>query len=225
MSTTERLQRLTNHINSSSSSSSSSSVPNAFLNGDVVIVSAVRTPICKAKRGGFKSMKADELLSTVLSAVLERSNSEEIKANAKNLIGDIVIGNVLQPGSGAALARMSQFVANLPYEIPLMTVNRQCSSGLQAFINIASSIQSGVIKMGIAGGMESMTSNDMGSTIPDVNWEKVYENKLAKDCTIPMGNTSDEIGTRYNISRQEQDTFATLSHQKAAKAREQGLLR
>ena len=67
MSTTERLQRLTNHINSSSSSSSSSSVPNAFLNGDVVIVSAVRTPICKAKRGGFKSTKADELLSTVLS--------------------------------------------------------------------------------------------------------------------------------------------------------------
>ena len=165
MSSAERLQRIKYHVSSTSSSSvssSSSSTSNAFLSGDVVIISAVRTPICKAKRGGFKTTKADELLSTVLSAVIDRSYNKEIKSNAKNLIGDIVIGNVLQPGSGAALARMSQFVANLPYEVPLMTVNRQCSSGLQAFINISASIQSGIIKMGIAGGMESMSSNDMG---------------------------------------------------------------
>jgi acetyl-CoA acyltransferase 1 len=98
---------------------------------DVVIVAAVRTPLCRAKRGGLASMTPDLLLAPVLKEAVVRS-----KVPLKHL-QDICIGNVLQPGGGAMMARMAQFLAGLPEEIPLSTVNRQCSSGLQALIHIA----------------------------------------------------------------------------------------
>ncbi len=83
------------------------------------------------------------------------------------------LGNVLQPGAGATMARMAQLMSSIPYTVPLSTVNRQCSSGLQAFVNVASAIQSGFYDIGIAAGVESMSLTDMASTTPDVNWEKV----------------------------------------------------
>lgn len=98
----------------------------------------------------------------------------------------------------------------------------QCSSGLQAFINVASAIQSGVMEAGIAGGVESMSLNDMASSVPEVNFERVAEHKDSKDCTIPMGATSDEVASRFNVSRRDQDAFAALSHDKAQRARDSG---
>jgi len=82
-----------------------------FRGGDVVVVSALRTPLCKAKRGAFKSTTTDDLLAPVLAAVVKQSGIDTAS------LGDIVIGNVLQPGAGAVGARMAQFYAGIPYEV------------------------------------------------------------------------------------------------------------
>jgi acetyl-CoA acyltransferase 1 len=92
---------------------------------DVVVVSAFRTPMCKAKRGGLRDTAPDALLIAVLKATMERAKIDP------NIIGDIVVGNVLQAGAGAHSARMAQLVAGIPHTVPLSVVNRQCSSGLQ----------------------------------------------------------------------------------------------
>jgi acetyl-CoA acyltransferase 1 len=127
---------------------------------DVVIVYAVRTPITKAKRGGFSTTTPDILLAAVLSAAAAKSGVP------KELIGDISVGNVLQPGGGAMAARISQLEAGLHHGIPLSTTNRQCSSGLQAVANIFFAIKSGAIDAGIGAGMESMSFNSMTDAAP-----------------------------------------------------------
>lgn len=98
---------------------------------DVVVVHGRRTPIGRAGRGGFKDTTPDELLSAVLTAVLQ-----DVKLKPEEL-GDISVGNVLQPGAGAIMARIAQFLSGIPETVPLSTINRQCSSGLQAVANIA----------------------------------------------------------------------------------------
>jgi acetyl-CoA acyltransferase 1 len=92
---------------------------------DVVVVSALRTPMCKAKRGGLRDTAPDALLIAVLKATMERTKIDP------KIIGDIVVGNVLQAGAGAHSARMAQLVSGIPHTVPLSVVNRQCSSGLQ----------------------------------------------------------------------------------------------
>ena len=100
---------------------------------DVVIVSALRTPICKAKRGDFKDTPPDLLLMSVLKATMDRTKVDPSR------VGDIVVGNVLQPGAGAVTARMAQLVCGIPFTVPLSVVNRQCSSGLQVrFLHVIS---------------------------------------------------------------------------------------
>ena len=150
---------------------------------DVVILSAVRTPLCRAKRGGFKNATPDILLRTVLASVIERSH---LQADA---FGDICVGNVLQAGAGAAGARMAALVAGIPISVPVSAVNRQCSSGLQALANIYGAISSGAIDAGIGAGVESMTTNNMAATSVDVDWSAVAEVPAARDCAIPMGQT------------------------------------
>lgn len=98
---------------------------------DVVVVHGRRTPIGRASRGGFKNTTPDELLSAVLTAVLQ-----DVRLKPEQL-GDISVGNVLEPGAGAVMARIAQFLSGIPETVPLSTVNRQCSSGLQAVANIA----------------------------------------------------------------------------------------
>jgi acetyl-CoA acyltransferase 1 len=182
---------------------------------DVVIVSAVRTPICKAKRGGLKDTHPTDLLVTVLKAVLER-----VKMDPK-FVQDIIVGNVLPPGGGAAAARMAMFLAGFPESVPVSTVNRQCSSGLQAFANIAGEISTRVIDIGIAAGVESMSSYDMTSSIGDVN-PKVFDDPKARDCLMSMGETSENVASQFGVSREKQDRFAYESFQKALKAQKEG---
>uniref|UniRef100_A0A8C8ZVT9 acetyl-CoA C-acetyltransferase n=1 Tax=Prolemur simus TaxID=1328070 RepID=A0A8C8ZVT9_PROSS len=98
---------------------------------DVVVVHGRRTAIGRAGRGGFKDTTPDELLSAVMTAVLQ-----DVKLRPEQL-GDICVGNVLQPGAGAVMARIAQFLSDIPETVPLSTVNRQCSSGLQAVASIA----------------------------------------------------------------------------------------
>uniref|UniRef100_A0A0E0EYM4 acetyl-CoA C-acyltransferase n=1 Tax=Oryza meridionalis TaxID=40149 RepID=A0A0E0EYM4_9ORYZ len=123
---------------------------------DVVIVAAYRTAICKSKRGGFKDTPAEDLLVPVFKALIDKT-----KLNPSE-VGDIVVGTVLAPGSQRAIeCRMAAFYAGFPDTVPLMTVNRQCSSGLQAVANVASNIKAGLYDIGIAAGLESMTVNQV----------------------------------------------------------------
>ncbi|KAK2175248.1 hypothetical protein NP493_742g00002 [Ridgeia piscesae] len=184
---------------------------------DVVIVSALRTPICKARRGSFKDTLPDDLLTCVFKAVLKETGI------APSMIQDICIGNVLQPSAGASMGRVAQFFSGIPETVPLYTTCRMCSSGLQAVINIAQSIQTGMIDLGLAAGVESLTINPLSIAPPGfvVN-PKVGENKLAMDSLLPMGITSENVAERYGITRVQQDKMAVESHAKAARAQKNG---
>ena len=118
---------------------------------DVVIVSALRTPLCRARKGALAKVPPSTLLTTVFQATLERTHV----AGAD--IEDVCLGNCLMPPAGFAAMRMAQIVAGLPDSTSLQWVNRQCSSGLQAVAHIASAIATKQIKVGIGGGVESMS--------------------------------------------------------------------
>jgi len=182
---------------------------------DVVVVAAYRTPICKAKRGGFKDTYPEDLLTVVLKAVLDNT-----KINPGD-IGDIVVGTVLGPGSQRANeCRMAAFYAGFPETVPVRTVNRQCSSGLQAVADVAAAIKAGFYDIGIGAGLESMSINSIA-------WEgqvnpKISAFQKAQDCLLPMGVTSENVAHRYGVTRQEQDQAAAESHRRAAAATASG---
>ncbi|TVU30472.1 hypothetical protein EJB05_22098 [Eragrostis curvula] len=178
---------------------------------DVVIVAAYRTAICKAKRGGFKDTFAEDLLVPVFKALVDKT-----KLNPSE-VGDIVVGTVLAPGSQRAIeCRMAALYAGFPDTVPLKTVNRQCSSGLQAVADVAAAIKAGLYDIGIAAGLESMTVNRValeGQVNP-----KVELFSQARDCLLPMGLTSENVARQFGITRLEQDQAAVESHRKAAAA-------
>ncbi|KAK2782379.1 hypothetical protein FQN52_000919 [Onygenales sp. PD_12] len=187
---------------------------------DVVILSSLRTPVTRAKKGGFKDAYPEELISHVLRATLAANPNLD-----PALIDDVAIGSVLQELGGAKAARMGQIHAGFPHTVPFHTINRQCSSGLAAITTIAHSISVGAISVGIGGGMESMTRNYGSRAIPTVLWPELRDSpsKDARDCIMPMGITSENVAERYGITRQDQDAFSAQSHKKAAAAQEQGL--
>lgn len=184
---------------------------------DVVICSALRTPIGKAKRGNLKDTPCEELLAPLFKATVEKT-----KVNPK-VVGDIHIGNASQPGAGAITARMGQFLGGIPFDAPLMTVNRQCSSGLQAVANVASSIKAGIIDVGIAGGVESMSMYAMTDGIDfDKLSTKILDNEMAGSCMMSMGLTSENVAAKYGITRETQDAMAAESHRRAVAAQKAG---
>ncbi|KAK6937665.1 Thiolase, N-terminal, partial [Dillenia turbinata] len=190
----------------------------ASFGDDVVIVAAYRTAICKANRGGFKDTYADDLLATVLKALLEKTNLNPSE------VGDIVVGTVLAPGSIRAMeCRMAAFYAGFPETVPIRTVNRQCSSGLQAVADVAAAIKAGFYDIGIGAGLESMTVDHMGkATRQTIVNPKVELFSQARDCLLPMGITSENVAERYGVTRQEQDQAAVQSHLRAAAAAASG---
>ncbi|KAJ6842770.1 3-ketoacyl-CoA thiolase 2, peroxisomal-like [Iris pallida] len=184
---------------------------NSSFGDDVVVVAAYRTAICKAKRGGFKDTYPEDLLTAVLKALVDKT-----KLNP-NEVGDIVVGTVLAPGAQRANeCRMAAFYARFPETVPIRTVNRQCSSGLQAVADVAAAIQAGFYDIGIGAGLESMTANQLAWEGP-IN-PKSQDFKKAQDCLLPMGVTSENVAHRYGVTRQEQDQAAVESHRKAAAA-------
>jgi len=147
---------------------------------------------------------------------------DKTKINPK-AIGDIQIGNVLQPGGGAMQARIGQFLGDIPFEVPLSAINRQCSSGLQAVANIASNIKAGIIDVGVAGGVESMSFYSMAAGIdPEKLTPNLATSNLAQSCLVPMGITSENVAAAYNVTRETQDTMAVESHAKAVAAQKAG---
>ena len=126
------------------------------------------------------------------------------------LVEDICVGNVL--GENFAVnARIAQFLAGIPKETAVNTVNRQCSSGLQSVANIAGSIAAGMIEIGIGAGVESMSTKGMGDAQMQIN-PRVFDNEESQQCLTPMGITSENVAAKYGISRETQDRFAVRSH-------------
>lgn len=182
---------------------------------DTVIVSAVRTAIGRAKRGVFKDTYVEDLLAAVIKATIERTKIDPAT------LGDIVVGTVLGQGSQRANeCRIGAFLAGIPDTVPLHTLNRQCSSGLQAIASVGAAIKSGQYEIGLACGVESMSGAVFkweGSMNP-----KIFMNPQAKACLLPMGITSENVAARYNVTREEQDKLAVQSHQRAAAAIKSG---
>jgi acetyl-CoA acyltransferase 1 len=187
---------------------------------DIVILTSLRTPVTRAKKGGLRDAYDHELLATVLAAILKRNPNLDPAT-----VEDIQIGTVLSELGGSKAGRMAALHAGLPVTTGFQTVNRACSSGLAAITGVAHSIAVGQIDCGIGGGMESMTRNYGSRAIPTQLWEglKDSENKDARECIMSMGLTAENVAERYGVSREEQDIFAVNSHNKAAKARADGL--
>lgn len=186
---------------------------------DTVILSSLRTPICRSYKGQLKDAYPEELLSVVLRATLDANpNLDPAK------IQDVAVGVVLSELGGSKAARMAMNHVGYPNTTSLYTVNRACSSSLQAIAAVAAQIRTGVVDAGIGAGMESMTRNYGSRAIPVDLWPELKESpvKDARDCIMAMGTTSENVAERYGVSRADQDAFAVESHLRAARARSNG---
>ncbi|KAF2750994.1 thiolase [Sporormia fimetaria CBS 119925] len=185
---------------------------------DVVLLSAVRTPINRSFKGGFKDAYPEELLMPAMKAAVQRATIEPGDVN------DTMIGNVLAELGFAKTGRMALNHAGFPNSTTFHTVNRQCSSSLQAITHISHSIMVGQIDVGLAGGVESMSRNYGSRGIPtDVSPTLLGSTvKDARDCLMPMGITSENMAERYGVDRKAQDEYAVRSHSRASHAQREG---
>ncbi len=181
-----------------------------------VIVSAVRTPIGKAKRGRLRDFRPDDLAGLVIKEALNR-----LPELPNNEVDDIILGCAMPEGEqGMNVGNIAKFVAGLPHSVSAMTINRFCSSGLQSIAMANDSVVVGRNKVTVAGGAESMTMIPMAgnkiSPNPDIvdSCPEVY---------MGMGSTAERVAEQYNISREAQDMFAYESHQKAIAAQQTAL--
>jgi len=177
---------------------------------DVAILSAVRTPVGRAPRGVFKNTRSEDLAALVTREALARAEV------APATVEDLVLGCAHpEAEQGLNTARQVGMLAGLPDEVPAMTINRFCSSGLQATAIVADRIASGSIDVGVAGGLESMSMVPMGGAKIALNPAVVEK---FPDAYIPMGNTAENVARKFGVSRGEQDAFALESHKKAVAA-------
>ena len=183
---------------------------------DAVIVSAVRTPVGKAKRGGLATVRPDEMAATTIQALLKRTPNLDPAE-----IEDVVIGCAFPEGEqGLNMARMISLRAGLPESVPAETINRYCSSGVQSIAHVANAIQSGQIEIGLAGGVESM------SMVPMMGYKFSANPHFAQELPhyyTNMGLTAENVSVKYEVSREDQDEFSLKSHQKAANAVNSGV--
>jgi acetyl-CoA acyltransferase len=181
---------------------------------DVAILSAVRTPIGRAVKGNLRTTRPDDLGALVVREALRRA---ELPGSA---VEDVVLGCAQPEGEqGLNVARLITLLAGLPEEVPAMTINRFCSSGLQAASIIADRIAVGGIDAGIAGGVESMSLIPMGGARVSFN-PRIVDG--IPDAYIPMGNTAENVARKFEVSRADQDAFALRSHQRAVAAWTEG---
>ncbi|KAI9741150.1 MAG: 3-ketoacyl-CoA thiolase, peroxisomal [Cirrosporium novae-zelandiae] len=183
---------------------------------DIVVTCALRTPLTKGGRGGFKDTAAADLLHGAFRALIERSKIDP------KLVEDIAVGSVLAPGGGATEFRAAALAAGFPVDTAVHSLNRQCSSGLQACVEIANAIKSGMIEIGVGAGVESMSSQYGPGAVTEFS-ELLDSVPESKNCKVPMGVLSEQMAKNRNISRADQDAFAASSYQKAMAAQKAGL--
>jgi len=177
---------------------------------EVAILSAVRTPIGRAPRGVFKNTRPDDLAALAAREAIRRAEVSPAD------VEDVVLGSAHpEAEQGLNVARQVGFLAGLPDTTSAMTINRYCSSGLQAAAIVADRIAVGAIDIGLAGGLESMSMVPMGGSKIALNPAVVEQ---FPDAYIPMGNTAENVARQFGVSRGDQDAFALESHQKAVAA-------
>ncbi|KAL8660317.1 MAG: hypothetical protein Q9202_006659 [Teloschistes flavicans] len=207
---TERLNSILNHLSPSKTGLSAITQKNP---DDVVITLAIRTPLAKAFKGGLKDTQLDFLVCSLLKKVIEKSNIDP------QMVEDICLGNV-NDGKAAYLVRAASLAAGFPNTAAASSVNRFCSSGLKATQDIANQISLGNIECGIAIGAEIMSAG--GDRLADPFHPEILKTQDAADCLQPMGQTSENVGKDFNISREAQDRFAAESYQRAERAQRAG---
>ncbi|KRG15179.1 acetyl-CoA acetyltransferase [Virgibacillus soli] len=181
---------------------------------EAVIVAGARTPVGRAKKGTLMSTRPDDLGALVVKETLKRAGNYDGK------IDDLIIGCAMpEAEQGMNMARYIGALAGLPETVPAITINRYCSSGLQSIAYAAERIMLGHADTIIAGGAESMSLVPMMGHVVRPN-RKIAE--TAPEYYMSMGHTAEEVANQYGITREEQDAFAVQSHQKAAKAIEEG---
>ncbi len=196
----------------------------------VYLVDAVRTPIGKY-RGALAKVRADDLAAHVITTLVKR------EPKLAERLDQVIFGSTNQAGEdNRNVARMALLIAGLPYEVPGVTVNRLCGSGLEAINDAARMIATGEANVVIAGGVENMTrapfsmpkaTEAFGRTPPTIydttlGWRYPNPRMEARFDLISMGETAENVATKFGITREEQDQFALRSHQRAVAAWERG---
>jgi acetyl-CoA acyltransferase len=181
---------------------------------EAVIIDCLRTAVGKSPRGALRNARPDDLAATVIRALLDRYPA------AKEDVEDVILGCAMPEGeAGGNMARQAALRAGLPDSVPAMTINRFCSSGLQAIALAAERIRAGAADIVIAGGSESMSLTPRGGLKPAPNpwfvdnWPEVY---------MTMGLTAERMHRKYGVSREDADAFALRSHRHAVRAQAQG---
>lgn len=181
---------------------------------EAVIVAGARTPVGKANKGSLANSRPDDLAASTIKETLKRAG------NYDGNIDDVIIGCAMpEAEQGMNMARNIAGLAGLRKEVPGITVNRYCSSGLQSIAYAAERIMVGASDSIIAGGAESMSLIPMGGHVIKPN-STLVEN--APGYYMGMGHTAEEVANRFGISRSDQDAFAVQSHERAAKAIQEG---
>jgi acetyl-CoA acyltransferase len=183
---------------------------------NVYVVDVTRTPVGKAPRGVFKHTLPDDLLAHTIKSLKRRQPSIDWEK-----IGDVIIGCAMPEGEqGMNVARIASLMADLPQSVPAMTINRFCSSGVQSIATAAQSIISGDMSLALAGGVESMSMVPLGGNKYTANPEIFTNEHIA--IAYGMGITAEKVAQQWQISREQQDEFATESHRKAVAAQKNG---
>ena len=181
---------------------------------EAYIIAGLRSAVTKAKKGGFRFTRPDDLAVDLIGQLIAKVPSLD-----PSRIDDLIVGNAVpEAEQGLQIGRMIS-VRALPMRVPGMTVNRYCASGLESIAIATAKIRSGMAECIIAGGTESM------SLVPTVGWKTVPNYEVAKtnpDYYLSMGLTAEAVAQDYKISRVDQDAFAYQSHQRAIYAIEQG---
>lgn len=184
---------------------------------DAYIVSALRTPVGKAPRGALRNTRPDDLLALVLKSIVGT-----VPGLDTHEIGDVVVGCAMpEAEQGMNIARIGVLLAGLPNTVPGITVNRFCSSGLQAIAYAADKIRLGEADVMIAAGTESMSLIPMMGHKVVMN-PKVFENNENLGIAYGMGLTAEKVAERWKVGREAQDTFALESHKRATAAWQAG---
>lgn len=186
------------------------------MNTTAYIVKAYRTAVGKAPRGVFRFKRPDELAAETIQYMMK-----ELPQLDKARIEDVMVGNAMpEAEQGLNMGRLISLMGLKIEDVPGVTVNRYCASGIETIAMATAKIQSGMADCIIAGGAESMSYIPMGGYKPTPNYDVVKNGH--EDYYWGMGLTAEEVAKRYNISREDQDEFAYNSHQKALKALKEG---
>lgn len=183
---------------------------------DAYIVSSVRTPGCRRAKGAFKDTRPEDLLTFIMQAAVEKATPIE-----PGNIDDVMIGcSFPEAEQGLNIGRLATQIAGFPVSVSGATVNRFCSSGLEAIALAALRVMAGWSEITMGGGVESMTYVPMGGNLPRPHPGHA---RAHADLYAAMGITAENVANRYHVTRQDQDAFACESQAKAARAQKEGL--